>query len=162
MFYMTDYIDSSAYRVFQETGESMYDDEFYKVLPNCPCCIDVSGASPVLYPMDAMDKGWGRVKAANPEHPGATWEVRWVDPTGKLVQGQQCTYDGKGRLITEPPAAGTPDKVSFDDDRHGWSDYHFRGHAFWDWFTYKLLPHHMYFKHWPPNNGNGCPVNAGQ
>ena len=151
-----------VYATFQELGESFYDDEFYELLPNCPCCIDVSRSLPVLEPKDAVDKGWGRVGKANREHPGATWEVRWVDPEGKLEQGQQCTYDGKGRLITEPPGAGTPDKVSYDGNKHSWRNSHYWGHGLWDWLTYKIFSYDMYFKHWPPNNGNNCPKNSGQ
>ena len=159
---ITGYVDLNAYATFQELGESFYDDEFYELLPNCPCCIDVSRSLPVLEPKDAVDKGWGRVGKANREHPGATWEVRWVDPEGKLEQGQQCTYDGKGRLITEPPGAGTPDKVSYDGNKHSWRNSHYWGHGLWDWLTYKILSYDMYFKHWPPNNGNNCPKNSGQ
>ena len=156
------YVDPNVSRTWQRFGESLYDDGFSAALPNCPCCIDVSGSSPALEPKDASDAGWGRVNEANPEHPGATWEVRWVDPTGTLTQGQQCTYDNKGRLITKPPAAGTPDKVSYDDDKHSLWDLHYWGHALKDWIPYKILPKNTYFKHWPPNNGNGCPENSGQ
>lgn len=136
---------------------------WYTLLPNCPCCIDVSSNPPMLNKHDATDKGWGRVKKANPEHPGATWEVRWVDPLGILLQGQQCTYDDKGRLITEPPAAGTPDMVSFDGDKHSVFSLHFWGHTICDWSTYKILFYNrdIYFRHWPPNNGNNCPRNFG-
>ena len=156
------YVDPNVSRTWQRFVESLYDDGFFAALPNCPCCIDVSGSSPTLEPKDASDAGWGRVNEANPEHPGATWEVRWVDPTGTLTQGQQCTYDNKGRLITKPPAAGTPDKVSYDDDKHSLWDLHYWGHALKDWIPYKILPKNTYFKHWPPNNGNGCPENSGQ
>jgi RHS repeat-associated protein len=137
--------------------------EWYDLLPNCPCCIDITGAFPKMNPKDANDKGWGNIARANPEHPGATWEVRWVDPLGIRLQGQQCTYDDKGRLITEPPAAGTPDMVSFDGDKHSVFSLHFWGHAINDWSTYKILFYNrdIYFRHWPPNNGNNCPRNFG-
>ena len=135
--------------------------EWYDLLPNCPCCIDISGPYPRLNPEDANDKGWGNIKKANSQHPGATWEVRWVDPSGRLFQGQQCTYDQNGRLLTKPPAAGTPDMCSFDSDKE-W-DSHPILHGIFDLLPYlliyKICSNEYYFKHWPPNNGNKCPEN---
>ena len=66
-------------------------------------------------------------------------------------------------LITEPPAAGTPDMVSFDGDKHSVFSLHFWGHTIYDWSTYKILFYNrdIYFRHWPPNNGNNCPRNFG-
>ena len=90
-------------------------------------------------------------------------------PSGRTLRGRPALlytlldlpYDGKGRLITEPPGAGTPDKVSYDGNKHSWRNSHYWGHGLWDWLTYKILSYDMYFKHWPPNNGNNCPKNSG-
>jgi RHS repeat-associated protein len=53
-------------------------------------------------------------------HPNAKWEIRSIKPNASGAS-QQCTYDGKGRLITGGVSAGTPDRYqSYSATWGGW------------------------------------------
>ena len=68
---------------------------------------------------------------ANPEHPGAVFEMR-SKPTGG-GHANQCTYDGDGNILITVPAAGSADFVS-----HGANSGHFL-HDLRPWWLAKNL-----------------------
>ena len=116
-------------------------------LPNCPCAVPTSDPA-----------NW--VRDTNPDlstyHPGAAYSYRSTTAaTGGSRHGQQCTYDGTGRLITSGPGAGTPDVYS-----PSWGYLNIPYHVVYDVKTWKELGSSTYNRYWRPNNGNGCPANG--
>ena len=145
------------YEQVQEKLRQWYlsiDDSWLDELPDCPCNIKLICECPADDWASELDGKWtawkDKPQIANATHRGAVWEIRWYQGPNK--PGQQCTYNSKGKLLIDPPAAGTP-------DRAGWSG-HFKrdyAHVYKDLATYKILPEDMYIKKWPPNNGpKGC------
>jgi len=81
-------------------------------------------------------------RAIDRYHPGAARVFRLFDPDADPIAGNQCAYDHFGHLITQGPAAGTPDLVSPERSlllhwlrdvrpfhRLGWREYHRQGWA---------------------------------
>jgi RHS repeat-associated protein len=123
---------------------------WYKFLPDCPPTIPLDKCGRPK----PMGNGWSKPAPANSLHSGATWEIRWN--SGRLFgSGQQCTYDEDGKLITAPPAAGTPDLFGFDPSL-GMLHPHNLPHAIFDALPFLLLKRvnpNLYFIFWPPNQG---------
>jgi len=88
-------------------------------------------------------------------HPGASNQVRSAQGYQSVAgssHGQQCCYDSDGNLITEGPAAGTPDL---------WSPItNYIEHQTNDVATFNQLGWRVYDQYWVPNTG-GCAANAG-
>lgn len=110
-----------------------------RVIP-CPCTIDELERLPIDRPGVVIARDGSH--ATRNFHPGAARVYRIYDPDVDPVAGNQCAYDESDRLITDGPAAGTPDLVSpevskfghFTRDilpflRLGWREYHARGWA---------------------------------
>jgi len=126
------------------------------VLPPCPCTY--AGAQ-----ADASNWNFSTVRDAITlpiYHPGAAHEVRSArgyQSISGTSHGQQCCYDGAGNLITEGPAAGTPDV---------WSPVtNFSNHQQYDVDTFNLLGWRVYTQYWRPNLGPPacrCAPNAGR
>lgn len=107
-------------------------------------------------------------------HPGASYAFRSHSSrvgyfklrSGKTIRpGQQCTYDNRGKLITDGPGAGTPDAYSPGVTLP------FEGsHTVWDTKPFDAMTNNRengweykngwkeYQQVWTPNNGNGCPL----
>ncbi len=122
-------------------------------LPPCPCSIGV----PAVNPNPAVWHNPSSGGELDIFHPGETYDMRSI-PTVSGWPGQQCTYDAFGNLITDGIGAGTPDRVSpggfFNALRHFAMDV-------MPWFNCDSegrLCLHLLVR--PPNNGNGCPINA--
>lgn len=115
------------------------------VLPNCPCTVDKARKSSEFQEdrwFVTLILNWGGY------HPGAVDSFR----TKKGYQskpgtshGQQCIYDGKGRLITDGPGAGTPDLWSPETN--------YDKHQKFDVNPFKLLGWEVYNRYWIPNDG---------
>jgi RHS repeat-associated protein len=114
-------------------------------LPDCPCSI----GSPPTNPNPDI---WHDPIPGSPTfHPGAIWEMRSRPTPG--YHAQQCAYDAAGKLIKDPPAAGTPDYYSSDSRPFP------IGH-----FGHDVNPYNnctasgmgkFYFAYRPPNDGGG-------
>jgi hypothetical protein len=75
-------------------------------IPDCPSKICVLNVGPV----DCNNGDWDDLEKANQEfHPGAKWCMRSKE-FGESAQ--QCCYDEFGEIMTDLPAAGTPDRVA--------------------------------------------------
>lgn len=116
-------------------------------LPDCPC--EAPWSDPVNWEGDQNP-------SLQDAHPGATSSFRSTAvANGSSRHGQQCTYDSANRLITSGPGAGTPDFYSparITDIPY---------HSVYDYKTFKELGWQTYTQYWRPNNGRGCPPNAG-
>ena len=119
-------------------------------LPNCPCSIGVS-------PRNPNPRIWEDPKKPGalerPGHPNAENCMRSKPTPGG--HGQQCCYDGMGRLITSGPSAGTVDYVSpgqsvFGHNQEDVKPYYTCSSRNATW---------IYLQHRPPNNGLNCPEN---
>ncbi len=126
-----------------------------EVIPPCPCTYAAAQA-------DASNWNFSGFRDAITlpiYHPGAAHEVRSArgyQSVAGTSHGQQCCYDEGGNLITEGPAAGTPDV---------WSPVtHFGNHQRFDVDTFNLLGWRVYTQYWRPNLGPSgrCPPNAGR
>ncbi len=105
------------------------DKEWMDELPDCPCelekecCVEYrpslggSGYSTyytVTYCRFITPDGWEMVPQVVSDHtlpkyhPGGSYDMRTPKEAGK--PGQQCIYDKNGKLITNGPGAGTPDR----------------------------------------------------
>ena len=90
-------------------------------LPACPKKID---------PCKNPDNNtWFDIESANPEHQGATYEMRSRPTAGG--HASQCTYDNEGNLMTSIPAGGTA-------DRGAWASGTRYKHFTEDYLTWKL------------------------
>lgn len=119
------------------------------VLPDCPCMDAEARNSPEWSGPDACLPGY---------HPGACSgyrSARAFSSGGNTSHGQQCCYDRNGRLITEGPAAGTPDLWApigvINTTRHYFDDVR----------PFDALGWEIYNRYWIPNNDNNCPANRG-
>ena len=75
-------------------------------IPECPDKICVKDGEPV----NCNNGNWNNLSDASQTfHPGASWCMRSKE-FGKSAQ--QCCYDSNGDLMTDLPAAGTPDRVA--------------------------------------------------
>ncbi len=74
------------------------DDDWTKKLPNCPKTLSGCVGEAWEKPSNSIKIKWF--------HPGASWEVRSKSFSGHSTQ---CTYNKKGVLLVEPPAAGSAD-----------------------------------------------------
>ncbi|MBW2534754.1 MAG: hypothetical protein JRI55_24895 [Deltaproteobacteria bacterium] len=122
---------------------------WWEVLPDCPCGVG------------EIPRGWSGGAASPRYHPGAASCFRsppasredliaaGIDPVA-ISPGQQCCYDGAGRLIPSGPAAGTPDLFSPVDRCSALA------HERVDVELFEQLGWEEYVKHWPPNPGRGC------
>ncbi|MDP2322839.1 MAG: RHS repeat-associated core domain-containing protein [Gammaproteobacteria bacterium] len=124
-------------------------------LPNCPCSIGVPASNP-------DPETWADPSPADPAfHPGGGGNCmrsrapREWDPSGS---GQQCCYDKNGNLITDGPAAGTPDASA------PWGPLGIFDHWREDVRPFKwcrdagMLDKYLALR--PPNNGNKCAWNG--
>jgi len=119
------------------------------LLPDCPCTDDLAKADPAT---------WSGGVGGCPDffHPGAKTGYRsakgYPNPAVPgTSHGQQCCYDGAGKLATDGPAAGTPDI---------WSPVTDVGkHQVYDVQTWLRLGWQTYNKYWKPNQGDGCEPN---
>ena len=126
------------------------------VLPPCPCTYAAAQADASNWNFSVF-----RDNITLPMyHPGAAHEVRSARGYQSIAgtsHGQQCCYDGSGNLITEGPAAGTPDV---------WSPItHRPNHSEFDVDTFNLLGWRIYTQYWRPNQGPPtcrCAPNAGR
>ena len=126
--------------------------DWTKKLRKCPC--SKAGVK--------KDSKFGELKNESKTHPGSDKCTRTSSFWGKPAQ--QCCYgkgDGqKGKLITNGPGAGTP-------DRHSHKGLGLLGHGTSDYFTYRncILAFgekkgtDLYNQARPPNNGNNCTKN---
>jgi len=123
------------------------------VLPDCPCRVEQARASSTWQ----EDNFLKRALILPFFHPGSATAFRSASgyPSRPgTSHGQQCTYDEVGDLITEGPAAGTPDV---------WSPVtHFTEHQEVDVGPFNLLGWQIYNQYWIPDSGNDCRVNRGQ
>ena len=80
------------------------DDGWLSNIPDCPSHICIEDGEP----KDCDNGDWGSIGGAG-LHEGATWCMR-----SKVFSGsaQQCCYDDRGKIMTDLPAAGTPDRVA--------------------------------------------------
>jgi len=123
------------------------------VLPACPCTAgDAHGSG------DWQEDNLLKRDLILPFfHPGAATAFRSAKGYASRAgtsHGQQCTYDELGHLITEGPAAGTPDV---------WSPVtHFSQHQEVDVEPFNVLGWEIYNRYWTPDNGNSCPTNKGK
>lgn len=127
---------------------------WHEDLPDCPC----SWKSIPLGKPSRDKKGrtgtWEENTPWQIFHPGAEREARWIPDIGG--HGQQCTY-ARGQLITGGLAAGTPDFYNSDDTyRHVRDDVYGFGGFFGRFMTYGDYPCDLYFRLYPPNQGQGC------
>lgn len=126
---------------------------WHDVLEDCPCTVDEAEKSEHFVSGGPFEK-----LSLDIFHPGADSSFRSVNPTevtnsegDTLNAGQQCTYDGEGKLITSGAAAGTPDIVS-------------PTHSKLDHFVEDVIPWAFqsveeYNESWLPNQGTDCPEN---
>jgi hypothetical protein len=123
------------------------------VLPDCPCRVEDARASSTWQ----EDNFLKRSLILPFFHPGSATAFRSARgyPTRPgTSHGQQCTYDELGGLITEGPAAGTPDV---------WSPVtHFSEHQEVDVEPFNLLGWQVYNQYWIPDGGSGCRANRGR
>ena len=117
-------------------------------IPDCPDKICVKGGEP----KDCDNGEWnGLGEASQTFHPGAKWCMRSKEFGDSA---QQCCYDENGDLMTDLPAAGTPDRVasSFWNGLYG-------GH-----YSHDVQPYNLaetlgrvsdYGKARPPSQGGG-------
>lgn len=118
-------------------------------IPDCPCSV----GSPPANPDPAI---WRDPNPADQAyHPGATTCMRSVAPCGQ--PGQQCCYDSKGALITDGPAAGTPDRYAPDCIAGVVKHYFVDVVPFQKCRDAGMLC--AYFGFRTPNTGDGCPAN---
>lgn len=110
-------------------------------LPDCPCTAKAASAD---------RKNWvgGMTGCPRFYHPGAASgfrsRKRFASAPG-TSHGQQCCYDGGGRLLTDGPGAGTPDLWSPRTD--------FVKHFVYDVQPWWNMGWQEYGKHWVPNPG---------
>ena len=122
-------------------------------IPKCPSKICIKGDKE---PVDCSNGTWGSIRKANILHPGAVWEMRSANTTG---HGQHCAYDGTGKLITDPPDAGTPDREAsslrnnHNHTLHDLAPYLFAQQL--DWVEDGNPNSQKYFKVRPPCKGGG-------
>lgn len=116
------------------------------VLPDCPCTDAEARRDPATWDT-------GTAACADVFHPGAVTGYRSVKGYASVPgtsHGQQCCYDGAGRLITDGAGAGTPDL---------WSPAtNFLNHQIYDVQTWVRLGAETYNRYWVPNRGAGCPA----
>jgi hypothetical protein len=126
-------------------------------LPACPC------AEPV------NDRNWvDSSSTVGRYHPGAKSCYRSKDACaasriyeqdGVLFgkndyqpeHGQQCCYDPNGALITQGPAAGTP-------DFYAPAGLYPKSHVKYDVDPFNRLGWRAYARQWPPNKGDNCSI----
>lgn len=123
------------------------------VLPACPCTVGEARGSSDWQ----EDSFLIRLLILPVFHPGAATAFRsargYASKPG-TSHGQQCTYDELGHLITEGPAAGTPDL---------WSAVtHNEEHQEVDVAPFYGLGWQLYNQYWIPDNRNSCPINKGE
>jgi hypothetical protein len=117
---------------------------------------------------DLEKQGKIKVEAEMPSilrrfHPGAIYGFRITVPGQKHRMGNQATFDSKGNLITEGPAAGTPDLVSpsvaIGTDKAGVA----AAHLMMDVRPFEVLGWENYHKAgWAPINAKGAIRNRGE
>lgn len=134
---------NSALR-FAKSLETLYPG-WRNVLPNCPCTVDRARKS-----SEFQEDRWFVTFALNwgGYHPGAADSFRTkkgYQSKAGTSHGQQCIYDGKGRLITDGPAAGTPDFWSPETN--------YDNHQKFDVKPFKMLGWEVYNRYWVPNDG---------
>ena len=83
-------------------------DGWWTILPKCPCNIMVKDGKPSYNGKDRIYWHAPREPRHQEErlHPGITFSLRSIIFNS---QSNQCTYDTRGKLLTEPPSAGTVD-----------------------------------------------------
>ena len=125
--------------------------EWLNSLPDCPCMVEDARNSSDW----EEDNQFAKMFILTKYHPGATTGFRSSDVFSSVNgtnHGQQCTYDEKGLLITEGPAAGTPDF---------WSPItNFAEHQTIDVVPWEHLGWGKYNQYWIPNGGNNCTTNS--
>jgi hypothetical protein len=123
------------------------------VLPNCPCTVGTARGS-TRWEEDNYLK---RLLILPFFHPGSATAFRSAQGFASkpgTSHGQQCTFDELGNLITEGPAAGTPDV---------WSPVtHFSEHQDIDVKPFNVLGWQTYNQYWIPNKGDSCSSNRGE
>lgn len=123
------------------------------VLPDCPCRAEDARASSA-WQEDNILKRSLILPFFHPGSATAFRSSRGYSTRPGTSHGQQCTYDELGGLITEGPAAGTPDV---------WSPVtHFSEHQEVDVEPFNLLGWQVYNQYWIPDRGSGCRANRGQ
>lgn len=128
--------------------------DWQSVLPDCPCT-SAEAAS------DRRHWVGGPAGCPAPYHPGAAsgFRSRSKHSSGPgTSHGQQCCYDGEGRLLTDGPGAGTPDLWSPTTD--------LLKHVVYDVQPWWDMGWKKYEEHWVPNRGSDpatgetCPANG--
>ena len=131
---------------------------WYEVLPDCPC------NNPDMFGI-LLDDGWAKDSSSTLSiyHPGAYISFRSYPriKTTEGLSGQQCCYDSTGTLITEGPAAGTPDKISTCIGENTEGEIKKNPFARWqhskkDVEPWRELGWELYNQQWPPNQGTDC------
>lgn len=115
--------------------------DWQATLPDCPCTAAAAAAD---------KKSWAGGPTGCPQlsHPGAASGFRSrkkISSRPGTSHGQQCCYDDGGRLITEGPAAGTPDLWSPRTD--------LVKHIVYDVQPWWNMGWEEYDRHWVPNQG---------
>jgi hypothetical protein len=88
------------------------DPSWIEPLPPAPCKLEFDGHK-WLNPDPVVWDNPHRPFQGQKYHPGAVTEIRTVKTrAGSRGQGEQCTYDANGNLITHGPGAGTADRYS--------------------------------------------------
>jgi hypothetical protein len=116
-------------------------------------------------------------------HPGASYSFRSHSSrvgyfklrSGKTIRpGQQCTYDNRGKLITDGPGAGTPDAYSSEvtPDLAVYRSPKEETHTYWDTKPFDAMTNNRedgwekkdgwkeYYRVWTPNRVCGLPRGA--
>jgi hypothetical protein len=131
-------------------------------LPDCPCTYEEAQRLAT----DGVGEGeWLDCGEASIYHYGAATEVRWAPDGSDNPQGQQCTYNDRGDLITGGIAAGSPDLVSprscgfTGPYASSFSALAALEHNVADVMPWKQgyqvsLPCEMYLDQWPANQGS--------
>ena len=87
--------------------------QWWKNLPKCPKKICVKENDEAENPDSNVwsDSNLGPIDSIviSVFHPGAEFEIRTLGGVKGVPQGNQCTYDSQGDIITSIPAAGSAD-----------------------------------------------------
>ncbi len=133
--------------------------EWLNDLPECPCTAPT---------MNDLNDGWAKDRGnTGYYHAGATLCFRSYPTvhTSEGQSGQQCCYDENGKLITQGPGAGTPDRAGtcLGENEHGEMVIKYSGlllHLLYDVRPFEKEGWEEYNKHWAPSKGNNCEENV--
>ncbi len=137
-------------------GTRIIASNYFASLPHCPCTDAEARANTDVWTPGFTILGMVVFPACDStHHAGAVSGYRSANPT-ENGPGQQCCYDGAGKLITAGAAAGTPDLIAPVSLVTAYA------HNIVDVMTWTYLGWPLYNRYWAPNQGpagESCPVN---